>query len=88
MEEKRRASVSVKELQKQLMEAKQAYAELYNKSKEQIQSMNLTNNFKQQDYMFKIVELSNKFPKDMVEKAIEIINTFWFSEEEVESESK
>lgn len=78
------------QLQAQLMQAQQAIAAIRTEAQKKIEAINYTNAFQQQQFMMEIVKMKDTFPADMVEKAINAIDNFWFEEpkEEVNNEQE
>jgi hypothetical protein len=78
------------QLQAQLMQAQQAIAAIRTEAQKKIEAMNYTNAFQQQQFMMEIVKMKDTFPANMVEKAINAIDNFWFEEpkEEVNNEQE
>ena len=68
------------QLQAQLMQAQQTIAAIRMDAQKKIESMNYANAFQQQQFMLEIVKMKDIFPADMVAKAINAIDNFWFEE--------
>lgn len=71
---------SYEQLQAQLMQAQQTIAAIRMDAQKKIESMNYANAFQQQQFMMEIVKMHDLFPADMVTKAINAIDNFWFEE--------
>lgn len=78
------------QLQAQLMQAQQAIAGIRMEAQKKLEAMNYANAFQQQQFMLEIVKMNDVFPKEMVAKAINAIDNFWFEEpkEEVTNETQ
>lgn len=74
------------ELKAQLMQAQQANAALRMEAQKKIESMNYVNAFEQQKFMLEIIKLKDSIPQDIVNKAINAIDNFWFEEMEDSNE--
>jgi len=68
------------QLQAQLMQAQQTIAAIRMDAQKKIESMNYANAFQQQQFMLEIVKMKDTFPANMVKKAINAIDNFWFEE--------
>ena len=68
------------QLQAQLMQAQQTIAAIRMDAQKKIESMNYANAFQQQQFMLEIVKMKDIFPANMVKKAINAIDNFWFEE--------
>lgn len=79
------------ELKAQLMQAQQTIAAMRMDFQKKLEQMNYANAFQQQQFMLEIVKMKDTFPANMVEKAINAIDNFWFEEpkqEEVTNEQE
>jgi hypothetical protein len=74
------------ELKAELMKAQQINAALREQAQKKIDSLNYSNAFQQQQFMLEIIKMNNIFPKEIVEKAIKVIDNFWFDVEEPKQE--
>ena len=68
------------QLQAQLMQAQQTIAAMRMDFQKKMEAMNYANAFQQQQFMLEIVKMKDTFPANMVEKAINAIDNFWFEE--------
>lgn len=76
---------SKEELKAQLMQAQQTIAALRMEAQKKIEAMNYANAFQQQQFMLEIVKMKKDFPEEMVNKAIQAIDNFWFEESKEEN---
>ena len=76
---------SKEELKAQLMQAQQTIAALKMEAQKKIEAMNYANAFQQQQFMLEIVKMKKDFPEEMVNKAIQAIDNFWFEESKEET---
>lgn len=76
---------SKEELKAQLMQAQQTIAALRMEAQKKIEAMNYANAFQQQQFMLEIVKMKKDFPEEMVNKAIQAIDNFWFEEPKEET---
>ena len=91
-ETKQKKEMSVEELKKQLFEAKQTNAKLYQEAQKQISELQYQNAFAQQAFMMDIIKNAETFEKyeekDLVKKAMNTIKEFWFVEKPEVDEEK
>lgn len=76
---------SKEELKAQLMQAQQTIAALRMEAQKKIEAMNYANAFQQQQFMLEIVKMKKDFPEEMINKAIQAIDNFWFEEPKEET---
>ena len=82
---------TVDDLKAQVMQAQQTIAAMRMDFQKKMEAMNYANAFQQQQFMMEIVKMKDIFPAIMVEKAINVIDNFWFEEpkqEEVTNEQE